>query len=144
MPHRRDVNNVWILRVDDDCAYRMGISKSDVLPRFTRIGGSVDAVAWNNGVANIGLARAEIKNFRIGGRYRDRADTGASTRQLAVSDVFPLGAVAALPETASHGSRVKEIVVSGNTGHRDHASADVRTDTTPFELTHQCARGERL
>jgi hypothetical protein len=144
MPHRRNIDNVRVLGVDDDCADRVRIAQADILPRFAGIGRFVNAVAWNNGVADVRLAGADIKNFRIGRRDGDRANAGAGPRQLAVSDVFPFGAIGALPDAASHGSGIKEVIVSRNTGHSDHASADVRADTTPFELTYQCLRRKRL
>ena len=116
----------------------MRIAEADVLPRFTGIGGFVNAIARDDVVTNIGFAGADIKNLGIGGRHRDRADTRTRTRQFAIGDVFPLNAlVCAFPNAAAHRSGVKKVVVSGDAGHGDHASADVRANATPFQLAHQ-------
>ena len=138
MPHGSNVHSVGIPGIDEDCAGRVRIAQAGILPRLAGIGGFVNAVARNNGVADVRFAGADVKNLWIGWRHRYRADAGAGPRQLAISDVFPFGTVGALPNAAAHCTGVKEIVVSRNTGHGDHSPADVRANTPPFELAHQC------
>src|SRR6202008_1583449 len=131
MPHGSNINNVGIFGVYEDCAGRVCLAQPGVLPRFAGIGRFVNAVAWNNGVADVGFAGADVKNLRIRRRHRYRADTGTGPRQLAISDVFPFGTVRALPNAAAHRSGVKEGPVSRDASHGNDSSADVRPNAAP-------------
>src|SRR5437764_8742200 len=137
MPHRSNVNNVGILGGHKDCAGRVCFAQPGILPRFAGIDRFVNAVAWNNRVADVGFAGADVKDLRIRWRHRYRADAGAGPRQLAISDVFPFGTVRTLPNATANGSGVKEVPVSRDAGHGDHSPADVAPHATPFELAYQ-------
>src|SRR5205823_6035134 len=137
MPHGSSIDNVRIFGINEDRADRVRIAQPGILPRLPSIRRFVNTVALNNRVADVRFAGADVKNLGIGRCQGYCADAVARARQLAISDVFPFSAVSALPNTAAHCSGVKEIIVSRNSGHSDHSTADVRTDTAPFELADQ-------
>ena len=82
-----------------DRADRVRVAQPGVLPRFAGIGGFVNAVAGNHVAADVCLAGADINNLGIGRRNGDRADAGTGPRQLAIRNVFPLGAIVVLFQT---------------------------------------------
>src|SRR5207244_4676629 len=127
-----------------DSADRVSIAKPSILPCLSGIGTFVNAVAWNDGVADVRFACADVKNFRIRRRYGYRADAGTGSRQLAISDVFPFGTVRTLPHAAAHRSNVEKVVVSRHAGHGDNSPADVGPHATPFELSYQRLGRNRL
>src|SRR5215472_350290 len=122
----------------------MRVAQPCVLPRLTGIGRFVNAVARNNGVADVRFAGAGVKNLWIRRRHCYRADTGTRPRQLAISDVFPFGTVCTFPNAAAHRSGVKEVLVSRDTGDGYYSPADVRPHATPFELAYQRLWRKRL
>ena len=93
----RGEGDVGILRVDDhgpDLAFLL----PDVRPGLAGVGRLVDAVARGHVAADVGLARADVDDVRVGRRHGDRADR---RDRLVVEDRLPgEAAVARLPDAA--------------------------------------------
>ena len=60
MPQASDINNVWVLWIDEDCADRVRVAQAGILPRFAGVGRFEESVARNNRVADVRFAGADV------------------------------------------------------------------------------------
>src|SRR6185503_4069351 len=97
------------------------VFKSDELPRLSRIGTLVHAIALQDVVANAGFAGADIHNVGIGLGNRDRADRG---ELFLVGHGNPIdAAVGRLPHPAADTAEVIGIRLANGSGDGQNASA---------------------
>ena len=124
------VGDVGVCRVDDHRA-DLAVLLPHVLPRLPGVRGLVDAVSLPDVAADVGLARADVDDVRVGRRHRDRADRA---RRLVVEDRLPPDpAVRGLPYPARGGGRVVRERVAGHAGHARDAPAGRRADQPVLE-----------
>ena len=100
MPDRRDVDDVRVLRVDDDAADALGFLQPDVHELLAAVGGLVDAGAERRALAVVRLAGADVDDVRVRRRERDVADR---RHRILVEDgvqVVPLLVVFQMPPVA--------------------------------------------
>ena len=83
---RGDVDDVGILRVDDDPADVLRLAQPHVLPGLAAVGRLVDAVAPRRALAVVRFAGADPHDVRIG---RVDGDVANRHRRLRVEDVLP-------------------------------------------------------
>ena len=133
MALRRDVNDIWILRVDDDSSDVLGLLQAHVLPSLACIDGLVNAVAPRGALAVIGLAASDPNNRRIGRRDGDVANGGDP---FFVEDRFPGGAVVGgFPNAAGGCAHVDDVRIALDHGEIiDAAAHDRRPNLAKFQV----------
>ena len=83
-----------------------------MLPGLARVGGFVDAVAAGHVAADVGFARADVDDVRVGSRYGDGAD---GRDRLVIKNGLPVDAgVGRLPDPRRGGSGIVGLGISGN------------------------------
>jgi hypothetical protein len=74
VPDRGDVEDIRVLRMDDDARDALCLLQPHLLPRLAGVGGLVDAGAERGALAVVRFARADIHDVRIRRCDRDVAD----------------------------------------------------------------------
>jgi hypothetical protein len=132
MAERRDVDDVRILRVDNDPGDALAVLQADELELFAGVGRLVHAAAERRALAIVRFARTDVDDVRIGRGERDVADRGD---HVLVEDRRPgRPVVRRLPQTAAGEAQIVGRRVA--LVHRDvvDATAHVRRpDCTPGE-----------
>src|SRR6185369_16705737 len=101
----RDVNDVWIARVDNDPANMLRIPEPHVLPGLAAVERTIDTVAPRRTLSIIRLAGTDPDDIRVRGRYADVADR---RRSLLVEDRLEGRAgVCGFPYAAGRGSYIE-------------------------------------
>ena len=138
---RGDVDDVRILRVDDDAADALGFLQPDVLERLAGVGRLVDAGAERRALAVVRLAGADVDDVGVGRRDRDVADR---RDRVLVEDRRPGRAVVGrLPDAAGREADVDDRRVALDDRDVVDAAAHVgRADRAPDEgLEDRIVRG---
>src|SRR5262249_14736464 len=65
MAERRNINDIWICRMNDDPANVVAVAQSHVLPSLAAVDRLVDTVAPRNAVARVGFSRADPNNLWV-------------------------------------------------------------------------------
>jgi len=126
MSKRADVNDVCILRIDDNTADLTRVAQADILPAHAAIGGAVHSVAGGEVGANVGFSSTDVNDFGIRGSDGNSADR---SNGLTVEDGRPgYSRVRGLPDAATNRAEVKRAGIAGNSGGRDSAAAPERPD----------------
>ena len=103
------------------------------LPGLARVGRPVDAVAFGDVAADIGLSRTDPHHVRVRRRHSNGTD---GRDRLFIEDRFPLAAaVDRLPDTARRGGRVVGQLVADHTGHPRNPTARGGADKAVLETT---------
>ncbi len=145
MAQRANVDDVGILRIDDDAADLPRVVQADVLPGLSAVGGFVDSVARAESGANVGFAGAGIDDVGIRRRNFQCADRGDG---LPIEYRLPGHAgVDRLPDAAVDRAEVKRGSVARHAGDCNGAAAAKRADQSPLqpaeELRRNCLGGQR-
>ena len=132
MAHRRDVDDVRILRVHDDAADALRFVQPDVLEFLAAVGGLVDAGAERRALAVVRLSGPDVDDVGVRRRNRDVADRG---NRVLVEDRRPGGAVVGgLPDAAGREADIDGRRVALDDGDVVDAAAHVgRADRAPDE-----------
>ena len=121
----------------------MRLLQAGVAPGLARVGRLVDAVARDEGVADVGFAGTDIDRLRIRGRDGQGPDAVGSV-QLAIRDVRPRETVVGrAPDSAVDTAEVEREWSSRDGIHGHGASADSWTDVAPMQRSHDGLRGRR-
>src|SRR5262249_48384013 len=128
----RDVDDVRVRRIDEDAADLPRVRQAHEPPRGARVRGEVDAVAVDDVVARVRLARADPELVGVGRGHRDRADRG----RLLLEDRLPRqAAVDRLEDAARAGPDVDRVRVAGDAGDRgDAPAARGRADVAELQI----------
>ncbi len=127
-----DVDDIGVLRMDDDSANLIRSRQALVLPRFSAIGGEVDAIAIGDGVARVGFAGADPDDVAI-----RRCDSDGPDRNgfLPIKLMLERGAVV---DRLEQPARCRGDVPGARVGFKDRESGDAsahvrRADRSPGE-----------
>src|SRR5258705_428431 len=71
---RRDVDAIWVGRVDDDLADLARVGESDVVPGFARVRRLEQANPIRVLATDVGFAGSYVNDVRVGGRDRYRSN----------------------------------------------------------------------
>jgi len=103
MTERRDVDDVRVVRMDNDVADMAGCREAHIAPCPATISGLIDAVAVRDVAADGSFARAGIDDIRVGVRNGQRADSSGC--EEAIRDVLPMrAAIRRLPDAPGAGA----------------------------------------
>src|SRR5882724_2682886 len=130
MAKSSDINDIGILRGDEDLGDVLRVFESDARPGLTGVERFVHSVAVGNVAANAGFTGADVKDVGIGRRYRDGADRHdpglVSERQPGSSRVC------SLPDAAGHRAEIVRIWIAGYASDRERAATAKRSDLAPL------------
>ncbi len=130
MAQHRGKGDVRIGRMHDDLA-DLSFLLPNVSPGFAGISRLVDAVAGRHISANVGLARADVNDIRIGRRHSDGTD---GRNGLLVENGFPGEAgVGGLPHAAGGRSRIADHRITAYARGTRHSSSGRGTDRAIFD-----------
>jgi hypothetical protein len=111
------------------------IAQADVRPGLAGVCGFVYAVALGDVRTHVRLAAADVEDFRIGRRKRERADRADA---LAIEDRLPgTAGIAGLPHAAVDRTEIEMPRVPGDTGGGEHAAGAERPDRAPVQVLEQ-------
>ena len=129
--HRR-VDDVRVLRMDDDPADLPGVAESDVGPALSAVRGLVHPVPRGDVAPDGGRTASHVNDARVGVRHVNGAD--GARRVVAVRDVHPaLARVGRLPEAAAVRAHEVGPGLLGDAGHRSDPGALVGPDHPVLE-----------
>jgi len=140
MAERGDEQAIGICWIDIDVGDHLAVAEPEVRPRFSRIGGLVDAVAGGEIGSNDSRAAAYIDDVRIG---RGDCDCADRSRRLIVEEREPVGAeVGRAPDSAVVEGDVKGVWLRRYAGDGTSSARPKRSNVPPMHLNGWI--GERL
>ena len=123
-------NAVGIFRVDENCSDLLGVTEVlQMRPRFSGVGGFVDAIAGREIRALQSFAAAHVNDIRVGRSNGKRAD---GTAGLIVENRIPgVAEIGGLPDAAVDRGHVEDIRLMRHAGDGHGAAPAERADATP-------------
>ena len=131
MPQCADIDDIGVLRVDDDSANVARVLKADMQPGSTSIHRFVHAVAKGEGRPNVGLAGSGINSLRIGRRNRKSANR---CDRLPIKDRSPDNTgISRLPNPTVYGAKIEGSRIARHASHGHDPAPSKRPNQPPFE-----------
>src|ERR1043166_5546340 len=131
MPEGCDVDDVRVLRIDDDPGHGLRVLKAHMGPGFARVGGLVDTVALRDIASNLPLAHPDVNDVGVRVAYSDRANGGSVEEPVRYAPPA-LSRVRGFPKAPTRGSEVVFGRTRADAGASDGSATAIRADVLPL------------
>ena len=132
MAQSGDIHKVGVLRMGSDPRNVPRILQPHILPGFSGIGRTINAVAVSHINPYAGLSHACINNVGVSGRNINCAHR--SSLEKPIGDVFPVGpAIVGLPYAASASAEVKHCWIHRVASDCHDTTASWRANAPPLQ-----------